>query len=247
MQNRTLSRAFKSWIANAASIKERRIRIQRVVARIARGTLVRSFEYWIGHVDERKRMRNLVRKLLGRHRHRSEASAFSMWRQWKLDMDSLAATSSMKSRFELLRRRHLKSVTSIPKPIVVRLFHVWHKAVLFEKSHSRHIFHSTLRRRITTKRSVFAAWREYAFKRKRSTLKLRGHILSAIRVRLVKAITRWKLVAHVSRVELEVARHREAQQKRLVLRMLKSTVSRAFHGWRDAHAERRRQRQILSR
>ena len=247
MRNRTLTRAFNGWAAKAAALKSHRVRVQRVVARIARGTVVRAFEHWLEHVSERKRLRALIRKLLGRYRHRSEAASFLKWKQWKADMEMLAESHSMKTRFELLRRRHLKSVTSAPKPIVVRLFHLWHKVVIFEKSHSRHVFHSALRRRITTKRSVFVAWRNYSAERRRCTLVLRRHLLSAIRVRLVTAVKRWTLATHISRAEYGMAQRRKAKQKAMVLRMLKSRLSRAFAGWHDAHEERKRQRQVLSR
>ena len=247
IQNRTLTRAFNGWMAKAVELKSQRVRVQRAVARFARGSVARAFERWLEHADERKRTRSLVRKLLGRYQNRSEAAAFLKWKQWKLDMQVLAESHSMKKRFELLRHRHLKSVSSAPKPIVIRLFHLWHKVVIFEKSHSRHVFHSTLRRRITTKRTVFLAWRDFAAERRRCTLMLRRHLLSAIRVRLLTALKRWTLAAHIARAEHAMVERRKSRQKAMVLRMLKSRLSRAFSGWQSAHFERRQRRQTLSR
>ena len=275
MRGRVVSAAFDKWRGFIVERERLRRRIGRVLARFADRARARAFDKWASTVAERAAVRASLARTLARFANRAVAAAFATWTDSVTEARRLRSTlARVASRFsnrtlsaawerwaELVREKRRMAnaldrvVRKMRNRVVAGAFATWIDAVAESerlKAVLRRVAGKFANRRLA---ASWETWVDAVAESERLRALLRKVAGKFANRRLAAAWETWATACEARRAEDE---ERKRTASKVVARLAKSSLHRAFGRWAEnvlekraaaleAEADERRRADVLNR
>lgn len=248
-RDRTLFRAFSSWLAYARRSVAARQRLRSVVTRFAAALLQRGWRTWTVQAQQARYIESLLRSLVLRMHRMRLATRFNRWRLQSAVRTGQRAASAR--REAIVESHYGKAVRAMRHRLLVTSFMAWvhRSAKLGGKRREQRRVVQQLRHSALS--AALAAWTNFA-QRRRSARR----VLSRCNSRLEHhdasvTVARWRAFAVVSKqvdaAATRVRQSRESTMRAVTLHWRHRTAAAAFAALVEHRAWHRRRRTLTTR